>query len=146
MPVIIQADLPYRRDFGMAAELPQLLKNLFVQISRVIRMDPRGPVNIGIFLYEFPGGVQAFHIRADIDHGADALFRQGGEQLLPVLIKGLIVIVGVCLKNHLLRPPSADLRPGRHLLLRGNQGQIALRILRAEDHALGENPRQLGRL
>ena len=146
MPVIIQADLPYRRDFGMAAELPQLLKNLFVQISRVIRMDPRGPVNIGIFLYEFPGSVQAFHIRADIDHGADALFRQGGEQLLPVLIKGLIVIVGVCLKNHLLRPPSADLRPGRHLLLRGNQGQIALRILRAEDHALGENPRQLGRL
>ena len=151
VPIVIQTDFSHRQNLLPPAQIPHPLHGLLVQGTHIVRMNPHRAVYKRIFFRQRHGPVPAGHFRAYIDDRSDTCVSQRIQQFLPILVKGLVVIMRMRLKNHdfltfrlsILPNVSADLRAGGHLLLRGHQGKISLRVLRAQQHAFRQHAGQL---
>ncbi len=111
-PVIIQADLPNGHTFGMAAEGFDLLQIGKGGPLQILRVEAGGEVEEGVLLGQGKALAAAFQIAAGADHPCDPVGGEGGEDLRPVGIEGIIVIMGMGIeKTHGGHLKSAVLSP-----------------------------------
>ena len=79
-----------------------LIKVFLCEISQLLRVYPDRRVYMLIArskLYRRPA---AFNVAARVNDQRHTGLRERGKQAVPVLIKGLVVIVSMCVKKHLL--------------------------------------------
>ena len=62
-------------------------------------MDPQSPVKKGIFFRHGQGGPAGLHTGADVADVPDPVLSKAPDQALPVLVKRLIVVMGMGIKN-----------------------------------------------
>ena len=94
-PVVVQADLPHRHAFGVGAEGLDLRQVGQGGPLQVLRVEPGGKVEEGVFFgqgHALPGGLQ---IAAGANHPLYPMGGEGGEHLVPVGGKMFVVIVGM---------------------------------------------------
>ena len=100
-PVIVETDLADRHDLPGLCQHTEFGKFFLVKLRRAAGMNTGRTVDKGISLRQFNGGLCALHIGTHIDNRSDPACCQTGKQRLPVLIKCLIIIMGVCVKYHI---------------------------------------------
>ena len=100
-PVIVETDLTDRHDLPGLCQHTEFGKFFLVKLRRAAGMNTGRAVDKGISLRQFNGGLCALHIGTHIDNRSDPACCQTGKQRLPVLIKCLIIIMGVCVKYHI---------------------------------------------
>ena len=97
-PVVVQTDLPHRHTLGVGAEGLDLLQIGQCGPLQILRVEPGGKVEEGVLLGQglaLPGGGE---VAPRADHQLHPLFPQPGEHNLPVLVKPLIIIMGMCIE------------------------------------------------
>ena len=100
-PVVVQPDLADGHHLGPAGQLAQFVHVLRYEVTAVLRMDAHGGVHMGMpgrQRNSRPGGVQ----RAA---GVDDQTVKGGKHGVTVGVKGLVIIVGMGVKQHHAAPP-----------------------------------------
>lgn len=100
LPVVVQADLPHGLDLGVARHGLDLVQPVGRQAERVLRVDPGGGVEEGVLLGQGDGLPGAFQVTAGAQDQADVGRGQGGEDLVPVRVELLGVIMRVGIKQH----------------------------------------------
>ena len=105
LPMVIQPDLPDRDDLFRPFLSVQPVHGRFVQLPDLVRVDPDGGVDIRIFLRQRDRRAGGGEARPHVHDPADPQPWQGSQQLLPVRIECLVVVMGVGLKNHGNFPP-----------------------------------------
>ena len=99
-PVVVQADLPHRHHLRVGA---QGLDGVQVGEGRplqILRVVSGGGVEKAVPLRQGDGLAGGLQIAAGADHQGHPPAGQGGEQRVPVGVEGLVVVVGVGVKNH----------------------------------------------
>ena len=110
LPVIIKPDLAHCDNLSSPGKgiVPdqryQGGKILPIQLRRAGWMHTKRRINKGVGTAKLQSGLAAFQIRRNIYNPADAILLHAGKQLLPILVKGLVIIMRMRLKNHCLSP------------------------------------------
>ena len=102
VPVIVEADLADGHALPVPRQVCDLIKVFLCEISQLLRVYPDRCVYMLIArskLYRRPA---AFNVAARVNDQRHTGLRERGKQAVPVLIKGLVVIVSMCVKKHLL--------------------------------------------
>ena len=104
-PVIIQANLAHCPDLFVGTLEFHPLKSCLVKLCRPAGMDSQGSVHPVIMSGQQQGGPAAFQAGGHIHHRSDAAILKALQKRLPVLFKRLIIIMGMCVKNHISQAP-----------------------------------------
>ena len=67
---------------------------------QVLRVESGGEVEIAVPLRQVPALPGALQIAAGADHQVHPPLRQGGQQGVPVGVKGVVIVVGVGIEDH----------------------------------------------
>ena len=99
-PVIVQADLPHRHHLFVGAQGLDPVRVGQGHPLQILRVVAGGGVEEGVALRQGDGLLRRLQIAAGADHQGHPPLRQRGEQLIPVWIEGVVIVVGVGVKNH----------------------------------------------
>ena len=100
IPIIIQADLPYRHRLLPAAEFPDPLELLFIQGSYLVRMNARRSIDKRILLRQLRAGPGPLKAGSYIYNFPDSRSRHPRQQFFSVFIKSFIIIMSMAVKYH----------------------------------------------
>ena len=98
-PVVVQADLPDGHHLFMSAQVPDGVEVLVRAAGAVLRVEPRGGEQPGAALRQGQGGAGALHVHPGDHHSPHPGIGQGVQQRLPVPVKGVVVVVGMGVKQ-----------------------------------------------
>ena len=98
--VVVKADFSNGLHLFLPAQKPVFVQNRLVHLVRSIRVGAYGGVEKGVLFCQGNGIFGAFQGAAGIHHKGNALFRQAGNQSLPVAIKCPVVQMGMGVKQH----------------------------------------------
>ena len=116
VPIVIQADLARRHDLRKIEQLAHPLHISLRERPGFVRMDADGAVYERILLRQIHDPVPGLQRGAGIYDQADAAFQHPSEQLRPVGVKLLIIIMCMCINYHFPFSPSEHARASGILL------------------------------
>ena len=99
-PVVVQPHFADGLHLGVAGQSPDVVQVGEGGALQVLRVEAHGGIDVVVFLrqvHTLPGALQ---VAAGADHQGHPLARQGGEQGIPVGVKGVVIVVGVGVKDH----------------------------------------------
>ena len=102
MPVIIQADLAYGYCLFHVAIFSDFIQNSCIYLIRIIRMNPHCTINKRILFHQIINPVKMSHGSTHIHNMPNPVLLHTLKHLKPILVKSLIVIMGMGIKNHSL--------------------------------------------
>ena len=117
LPVVVQSDLPDGHHLLPLRQLPQTLYLLRLKVVAVLRVQAHCGVYMGKLRRQCNGLLRGGQGAAGVHHQPDTLLGQSRQYLPPVRVKGLIVIVGMGIKQHGCSP-FAQSSTGRRSLRR----------------------------
>ena len=109
-PVVVQADLPDGHHLLMGAQGADGVKVPVRAAGAVLRVDAGGGEQPGPALRQGQGGAGALRVHPGDHRGAHPGGGQGGEQLLPILAEGVVVVMGMGVKDRHGGPPRGKYR------------------------------------
>ena len=99
-PVVVQPHLADGLHPGVGGQSADLVQVSEGRPLQVLRVEPHGGVEIVVSLRQVHALLGALEIAAGADHQGHPLARQGGEEGVPVGVKGVVIIVGVGIEDH----------------------------------------------
>ena len=99
LPVVVQPDFADGDDLFVFQDFPELRDAFFSVFLEVFRVETGGGVEVGEGGGNFHRLFRGGDVVADDNRFLDPEGGEGGEQCLPVLVKPVVVIVGVGVKN-----------------------------------------------
>ena len=106
LPVVIQTDLTDRHHFVVPGQRAEYINVGVRKIAAVFRMNAHG----GIYMvkpfrqrHRLTGGL---HRTAGVDDQPHIFLRHSGKHRLTVRVKGFVVVMGMCIKQHGSSPQS----------------------------------------
>ena len=116
IPVIVEADLPDRQDSALSGKRIDPLQVAFPAARPFLRVDADRSVDMRIALRQTQGALAANEVTARDQHESHSVLRQRRKQLVPVCVKGFVVIMCVRIEIHASLPslpfqfsPSRDI-------------------------------------
>ena len=100
-PVIIKSDLSHCHSLIIRELSPDLLQQFFRHFRAVLRVNSQGAVNMWKPVSQIKALVYTPGRRGNIHHASDPCRRKSRQQLIPVAVKSFVVIMCMCIKNHL---------------------------------------------
>ena len=107
VPIIVQTDLTDRHHLlFLPGSLFQPFQTFFTQLIDMVRMNAYRRIDMGISARHFHALSAALQGRPHIGHRFHAVLRQGSQKRFSVLIKSVIIVMCMCIKNHSSSPFS----------------------------------------
>ena len=104
VPIIVKPNFSHRYYLGIHGSCPKPGKFFFIQLRAAAGMDSRRPVYLGIAFRQLQRVFGAGHIISYIYNCLNSMLGKALQQFFPVFVKCLIIVMGMCIKNHLFPP------------------------------------------
>ena len=97
-PIVIQTDLADRLNLVLVRQPFDLLHILHAPSQCIFRMNSHRGIDMRIDVRQPNGHLRRFNIASRVDNQTDTILRHGAQQVIAVLIKPVVIVMGMGIK------------------------------------------------